>query len=225
MSKIKLNIKLNRAIHSREEFEEMQRLMSAYALVTSKRSGKILLVLSKYSKASLHWSDIAFSLLWFALIMPIPISKWICFPLATVATVIMIAGLSALRKRYRKKCQFHPLMVFDPQKQTISFYRFKDVAFFQMSGKVQKFKFSDIVRTQLQHAYRLINPNGEDVSIYCRGCVFNIFTRDTVGNPVQNMIFATYDGGGICKKIANLLKNYGNIPFDVQYGSAADQYR
>jgi hypothetical protein len=46
-----------------------------------------------------------------------------------------------------------------------------------------------------------------------------------VGNPVQNMIFATYDGGGICKKIANLLKNYGNIPFDVLYGSAADQYR
>jgi hypothetical protein len=44
-----------------------------------------------------------------------------------------------------------------------------------------------------------------------------------VGNPVQNMIFATDDGGDICKKIANLLKNYGNIPFDVQYGSAADQ--
>ena len=125
MSKIQLNVKLNRAIYSEEEFEEMQRLMSAYALVTSKRSGKIFLVLSKYSKASLHWSDIAFSLLWFALIMPIPISKWICFPLATVATVIMIAGLSALRKRYRKKCQSHPLMVLDPQKKTIAFYRFK----------------------------------------------------------------------------------------------------
>ena len=98
-------------------------------------------------------------------------------------------------------------------------------AFFQMSGKVQKFKFSDIVRTQLQHTYRLINPNGEDVSIYCRGCVFNIFTRDTVGNQVQNMIFATCDGGAICKKIANLLKDPGNIPIDSQYGSGLDQYR
>ena len=32
-------------------------------------------------------------------------------------------------------------------------------------------------------------------------------------------------GGGICKKIANLLKEYGNIPIDVQRGSGMDQYR
>ena len=225
MSKIQLNVKLNRAIYSEEEFEEMQRLMSAYALVTSKRSGKIFLVLSKYSKASLHWSDIAFSLLWFALIMPIPISKWICFPLATVATVIMIAGLSALRKRYRKKCQSHPLMVLDPQKKTIAFYRFKSFSFFQMSGRFKEFKFSDIVKTQLQYTYRIMNPDGKDVSIYSQCCLFSIFTQDSEGNPVQNMIFATYDAWSICKKIADLLKEYGNIPIDVQRGSGMDQYR
>ena len=31
--------------------------------------------------------------------------------------------------------------------------------------------------------------------------------------------------GGICKKIANLLKDHGNIPIDSQYGSALDQYQ
>ena len=225
MADIKLNVKLNRGLYSREACTETQRLMSCYVLAESKHSGKTYLVTARSMKVSLPWSDVVFSLLWYLLIMPIPLNKLICFLLATVGAVGMAIGLRVQRKRYLKKCQFHPLMVFDPQKQTISFYRFKDVAFFQMSGKVQKFKFSDIVRTQLQHTYRLINPNGEDVSIYCRGCVFNIFTRDTVGNQVQNMIFATYDGGGICKKIANLLKEYGNIPIDVQRGSGMDQYR
>ena len=225
MADIKLNVKLNRGLYSKESYAETQRLMSCYVLVESKCSGKIYLVTAKSVKALLNWSDVVFSLLWYLLIMPIPINKWICFLLATVVAVVMMMGLRVQRKKYLKKCQFHPLMVFDPQKQTISFYRFKDVAFFQMSGKVQKFKFSDIVRTQLQHTYRLINPNGENVSIYCRGCVFNIFTRDTVGDPVQNMIFATYDGGGICKKIAMLLKDHGNIPIDNQYGSGLDQYR
>jgi hypothetical protein len=39
------------------------------------------------------------------------------------------------------------------------------------------------------------------------------------------MIFATCNGWAICKKIANLLKDYGNIPIDSQYGSGLDQYR
>ena len=137
MSKIQLNVKLNRTIYSKEEFEEIQRLMSAYALVTSKRSGKIFLVLSKYSKASLHWSDIAFSLLWFALIMPIPISKWICFPLATVATVIMIAGLSALRKRYRKKMSIPSVDGFGPAEENDCVLPFQKCFFFSNVGPFQ----------------------------------------------------------------------------------------
>ena len=38
-------------------------------------------------------------------------------------------------------------------------------------------------------------------------------------------IFATCDGWVICKKIANLLKDHGNIPIDSQYGSGLDQYQ
>ena len=94
-----------------------------------------------------------------------------------------------------------------------------------MSGRFKEFKFSDIVKTQLQYTYRIMNPDGKDVSIYSQCCLFSIFTQDSEGNPVQNMIFATYDGWSICKKIANLLKECGNIPLDVQRGSGMDQYR
>ena len=116
-------------------------------------------------------------------------------------------------------------MVFDPQKKTISFYRFKDVSFFQMSGKVQKFNFDEIVKTQLLSSFKVFNPNGSDKSFRMRCFALSLFTRGADGNPEQNMIFATCNGWVICKKIANLLKDHGNIPIDSQYGSGLDQYR
>jgi hypothetical protein len=94
-----------------------------------------------------------------------------------------------------------------------------------MSGRVQKFNFDEIMKTQLLSSFKVFNPDGSDKSFRMRCFALSIFTRDDAGKPVQNMIFATCDGGAICKKIANLLKDHGNIPIDSQYGSGLDQYR
>jgi len=94
-----------------------------------------------------------------------------------------------------------------------------------MSGKVQKFNFDEIMKTQLLSSFKVFNPDGSDQSFRMRCFALSIFTRDDAGKPVQNMIFATCNGWVICKKIANLLKDHGNIPIDSQYGSGLDQYQ
>ena len=221
-----LKIKLNRSLYSEEDFDDLERLMSTYSLCQSKRSGKTFLIATKCKKNTWWYCVYAFIIPFcIGFIMLIPINKWICLLLGIAAASAFVGGLSVMHRNTLKKLQFHPLMVFDPQKKTISFYRFKDVSFFQMSGKVQKFNFDEIVKTQLLSSFKVFNPNGSDKSFRMRCFALSIFTRGADGNPEQNMIFATCNGLGICKKIANLLNEHGNIPIDNQYGSGMDQYR
>ena len=221
-----IDIKLNRRLFAEEEFDDLERLMATYSLCQSKRSGKTFLIATKCKKNTWWYCVYAFIIPFcIGFIMLIPINKWICLLLGIAAASAFVGGLSVMHRNTLKKLQFHPLMVFDPQKRTISFYRFKDVAFFQMSGKVQKFNFDEIMKTQLLSSFKVFNPDGSDKSFRMRCFALSIFTRDDAGKPVQNMIFATCNGWAICKKIANLLKDHGNIPIDNQYGSGLDQYR
>ena len=221
-----IDIKLNRGLYSEEEYDDLERLMSTYSLCQSKRSGKTFLIATKCKKHTWWYCVYAFIIpLCIGFIMLIPINKWICLLLGIAAASAFVGGLSVMHRNTLKKLQFHPLMVFDPQKRMISFYRFKDVSFFQMSGKVQKFNFDEIVKTQLLSSFKVFNPNGSDKSFRMRCFALSLFTRGADGNPEQNMIFATCNGWVICKKIANLLKECGNITLDVQRGSGMDQYR
>ena len=220
-----LKIKLNRSLYSEEDFDDMERLMSTYSLCPSKRSGKIFLIATQCKKNTWWYCIYAFIIpLCIGFIMLIPINKWICLLLGIAAASAFVGGLSVMHRKTLKKLQFHPLMVFDPQKRTISFYRFKNVSFFQMSGRFLKFKFNEIMKMQLLSSFKVFNSDGSDKSFRMRCCALSIFTKDADGNPVQNMIFATCDGSVICKKIANLLKEHGNIPIDNQYGSGMEQY-
>ena len=135
-----IDIKLNRRLFAEEEFDDLERLMATYSLCQSKRSGKTFLIATKCKKNTWWYCVYAFIIPFcIGFIMLIPINKWICLLLGIAAASAFVGGLSVMHRNTLKKLQFHPLMVFDPQKRTISFYRFKDVAFFQMSGKVQKF--------------------------------------------------------------------------------------
>ena len=143
-----LNIKLNRRLFAEEEFDDLERLMSIYSLCQSKRSGKTFLIATKCKKNTWWYCVYAFIIPFcIGFIMLIPINKWICLLLGIAAASAFVGGLSVMHRNTLKKLQFHPLMVFDPQKRMISFYRFKDVSFFQMSGRVQKFNFDEIMKT------------------------------------------------------------------------------
>ena len=226
MSTIKLNVKLNRGLYSRDDFVGMQRVMGSYVLCKSKRSYKTFLIIPRNNKTKCwYYSNIAVCLICICFMLLMPLNKILCFLLGFAVSTIMIIGSIIQRKNFLKKFQFHPLMVLNPQKQVISFYRFKDISFFQTVKKVEEFNFRDIIKVQLLYPYRIMNPDGSDVSIYCQACVLSIFTRSIDDTPIQNMIFATYDGAPICKKIANLLKEHAKISIDIQHGSVIDQYR
>lgn len=226
MAPIKLNVKLNRGLYSRDDFVGMQRVMGSYVLCKSKRSCKTFLIVPLNNKTKCwYYSNIVVCLICICFMLLMPFNKTICFLLGFAASAIMVIGSIIQRKNFLEKFQFHPLMIFDPQRQIISFYRIKDISFFQTVKKVEKFNFKDIIKVQLLYSYRIMNPDGSDVSIYCQACVFSIFTRSIDEIPIQNMIFATYDGAPICEKIANLLKEHAEISIDIQHGSAIDQYR
>ena len=186
-----VDIKLNRRLFAEEEFDDLERLMSTYTLCPSKRSGTTFLIATKCKKNTWWYCVYAFiTLFCIGFIMLIPINNWICLLLGIAAASAFVGGLSVMHRNTLKKLQFHPLMVFDPQKRMISFYRFKDVSFFQMSGKVQKFNFDEIMKTQLLSSFKVFNPDGSDKSFRMRCFALSIFTRDDTENPVQNMIFA-----------------------------------
>ena len=224
--KVKLNVKLNRHLSSVEDYDELQNIMGSYSFCKSKHSGKIFLIVTKFKKTTIFYIGNALIVpIWIGLFMLIPISKWICLLLGCVIAFISIWGMSIHRKKFIKKLQFHPLMVLDPHKQVISFYRFKDVTFFQMSEKIKEFKFNDIIKTQCIYTYRIMHPGGGDATCGLEVCVFSLFSRDLDGNLVQNMIFASCDGGWLCEKIATMLNEHAGIPCEVQKGSGLDVYR
>ena len=126
--KVKLNVKLNRHLSSVEDYDELQNIMGSYSFCKSKHSGKIFLIVTKFKKTTIFYIGNALIVpIWIGLFMLIPISKWICLLLGCVIAFISICGMSISRKKFIKKLQFHPLMVFDPQKQIISFYHQKQI--------------------------------------------------------------------------------------------------
>ena len=220
MSLLQGYVKLNRRLQSQDDFYDLQYHFRHYSLYQGKRSGKIFLFAPKRKKRIL-WqlcNCIAIPVC-IGLSMLLPLSFWLCIPIGILLAIPIIVKANKVQKRILKKLQFHPLVILDLKKQTLTFCQRKSAVFFQTKETFLQFRLIEITKTQILSTPYILDPSGKDYTFPKPLCFLNILTRAADGYPKQNLIFAACGGEPVCRELTKILTINCYIPAETLQNS------
>lgn len=104
--------------------------------------------------------------------------------------------------------QKYPVMILDTEKKTVSFFRKRRLAYIQINGNRQTFRFTDISKVELVATYRVKNGNGYMYSgLYW---ALQLYTQQT-----PHLLLLSLSGRNIQKKIGKLIAQKAQVPFEI----------
>lgn len=227
MNKIKVDVTLNHGLYSSSDFREYNQEICLYSFVKSRRTKRIYLMASARKKKMLSLVYIIVLPAWLLLMLLLPIKWYFIILLWMFVSFFFSLLMYILNKKTRKSLQFFPLMILDPQKETITFLRKKTLAYLQILSSKETYRFSEIVKSQVLLTFVLRNnSNGPMILRYQSGSsILILCTKKSSGEEENHMIFAAIAGQGINNRVAELLNKLAGIPIERKFGSILDPRR
>ena len=147
--------------------------------------------------------------------LPIPLYLRILL-WAIFSTIVIAINIGVFKKKFASM-QKYPIMVLDIEKKKVSFYRKKRLAYIQISGNQQEFKFSDIEKVELVATYRVKNGSGYMYSgLYW---ALQLYIAQT-----PHLLLLSLSGRNIQKKVGELIASKAQVPFEIIVSSMKETF-
>ncbi len=182
--------------------------ISFYKLASSRDADKYYLILSPQMQQCTFYGIYSLAIFFGCIFAFLPIPIYLRILLWVIFSTIVIAMNIVVFKKKFAGMQKYPVMILDTEKKTVSFFRKRRLAYIQINGNRQTFRFTDISKVELVATYRVKNGNGYMYSgLYW---ALQLYTQQT-----PHLLLLSLSGRNIQKKIGKLIAQKAQVPFEI----------